>query len=133
MWQDRDYLKVLIVPFALTLSHSSILWLVVSLTLIASAGGMTDQPVINDSSSLYTDVNIWFSESFNIILTGHNYCPDLLFLIHFKCLHNIILEPTGGFESYLKHNAEQKIEKCFNLVKVLRSKYKRGCKYKNEK
>ena len=96
------------------------MWLVVSLTLIASPGGMTDQPVINDSSSLYTDVNIWFSESFNIIITGHNYCPDLLFLMQSKCLY--ILEPTVGFESYLKHNAEQKIEKCFNLIGQRREK-----------
>ena len=64
------------------------------------------QPVINDRSSLYADVNGFPSPS---IITGENYRPDLLFVIQSKCLY--ILELTVGFESNLKNNAVRKKEK----------------------
>ena len=54
------------------------------------------QPVINVHSSLYADVNGFLNPS---IITGENYCPDLLFLIQSKCPY--VLELTVGFESNL--------------------------------
>ena len=77
------------------------------------------QPVINDRSSLYADVNGFPSPS---IITGENYRPDLLFLIQSKCLY--ILELTVGFESNLKNNAVRKKEKYMNVVKDMRSNYR---------
>ena len=86
IWQDRDYHKVLIAPFALmfeslfhvvagcqqnlerfTWRHDSIL------NFIAKSL----QPVINVYSSLYADVNGFLNPS---IITGENCRPDLLFL-----------------------------------------------------
>ena len=70
------------------------------------------QPVINDHSSLYADVNGFLNPS---IITGENYRPDLLFLIQSKCLY--VLELTVGFESNLNNNAVCKEEKYLNLIK----------------
>ena len=67
--------------------------LVVNSTVIASPGDMTQsltsfvkslQPIINVHSSFYADVNGFLNPS---IITGENYRPDLLFLIHSKCLY----------------------------------------------
>ena len=77
------------------------------------------QPVINDRSSLYADVNGFPSPSVEI---GENYRPNLLFLIQSKCLY--ILELTVGFESNLKNNAVRKKEKYINVVKDMRSNYR---------
>ena len=69
------------------------------------------QPVINVHSSLYADVNGFLNPS---IITGENYRPDLLFLIHSKCLY--VLELPVGFESNLNNNAK---EKKLNLIKEM--------------
>ena len=57
------------------------------------------QTAINDRSSLYADVN-------GYLRTGDTFRPDILFLIHSKCLY--ILELTVGFESNLCKNAMRK-------------------------
>ena len=84
IWQDGDYHKVLIAPFALILYHSIMLSLVVNSTLIVLPGNTTQsltslslQPVISVHSSLYADDNGFLNPS---IITGINYRPDRLFL-----------------------------------------------------
>ena len=73
------------------------------------------QTAINDRSSLYADVN-------GYLRTGDTFRPDILFLIHSKCLY--ILELTVGFESNLCKNAMRKREKYKNLINDLISDYK---------
>ena len=68
--------------------------------------------------ALYSTLMCFLSPS---IITGDNYRPVLLFLIHSKCLH--ILKLTADFESNLENNALRKIEKYLNLVKDMRSNY----------
>ena len=79
------------------------------------------QPVINDRSSVYADVNGFLSP---LIITGDNYRPDLLFPIQSRCLY--ILELTVCFESNLKNNTRNSVqkEKYMNLVKGMRSNYR---------
>ena len=83
IWEDGDFHKVLIAPFALILNlsfagcqqyldrftcrHDSILNFI----------GKSLQPVINVHSSLYVYVNGFLNPS---IMTGGNYRPDILFL-----------------------------------------------------
>ena len=69
------------------------------------------QPVINVHSSLYADVTGLLN---SLIITGENYCPDLLFFIQFKCLY-----VTVGFESNLNNNAVREKEKYLNLIKEM--------------
>ena len=75
--------------------------------------------VINVHSSLYADVNGFLNPS---IITGENYCPDLLFLIQSKCLY--VLELTVGFESNLNNNAVRKKEKYVNLINEMSRNYR---------
>ena len=77
------------------------------------------QPVINVHSSLYADVNGFLNPS---IITGENYCPDLLFQIQSKCLY--VLELTVGFESNLNNNAARKKEKYVNLINEVSRNYR---------
>ena len=77
------------------------------------------QPLINVHSSLYADVNGFLNPS---IITGENYCPDLLFLIQSKCLY--VLELTVGFESNLNNNAVRKKEKYLNLINEMSRNYR---------
>ena len=80
---------------------------------------MSLQPVINVHSSLYADVNGFLNPS---IITGENYRPDLLFLIHSKCLY--VLELTVCFESNLNNNAVRKKEKYVNLINEMSRNYR---------
>ena len=112
IWQDGDYHKVLIAPFALIVSQSFILSLVVNQYLdrftwrhdsILNFIAKSLQPVINVHSSFYADVNGFLIPS---IITGENYRPDLLFLIQSKSLY--VLELTVDLGSNLNNNAVRK-------------------------
>ena len=70
-------------------------------------------------SSLYAVVNGFLNPS---KITGENYRPDLLFLIHSKCLY--VLELTVGFESNLNNNVVRKKEKCLNLINEISRNYR---------
>ena len=122
IWQDGDYHKVLIAPFALILIES-LLHVVADCQLylncftwkhdsIVNFIAKSLQPVINVHSSLYTDANGLLN------LPSENYRPDLLFLIQSKCLY--VLELTAGFESNLNNNAVRKKEKYLNLINEIR-------------
>ena len=56
------------------------------------------------------------------IITGDTFRPDLLFLIHSKCLY--VLELTVGFESNLCKNARRKREKYRKLINDLNRDHK---------
>ena len=71
------------------------------------------QPVINVHSSLYADVNAWFSESLNN--NWWKLSSRSFFLIQSKCLY--VLELTIGFNSNLNNTAERKKKKLWTFSK----------------
>ena len=84
------------------------------------------QPIINNCSSLYADVNGYPSPS---VITGDSYRPDLL--VHLQpndCLY--VIELTVGFESNLESNIIRKREKYKDLINNLKSDY-RSVKFVN--
>ena len=56
------------------------------------------------------------------IITCDTFRPDLLFLIHSKCLY--VVELTVGFESNLRKNAMRKRDKYKNMLVDLNSEHK---------
>ena len=76
------------------------------------------QPIINVHFSFYTDVYGFLNPS---IIAGENYRPDLLFLIHSKCLY--VLKLTVGFEFNLNNSAVRK-KKYLNLIKEMSRNYR---------
>ncbi|CAH3118755.1 unnamed protein product, partial [Porites lobata] len=86
IWQDGDYHKVLIAPFALILNHSFMLSLVVNSHL-------------NRFTWRHDSILNFIAKSLQPVI---------------NCLY--VLELTVGFESNLNNNAVRKKEKYLNLI-----------------